>query len=167
MANQEEPQREKKKRGSEGDCNCCRCDEYLKAAEGNLNLAKWHKAEFENYKKRNLDAIRNAHDDGRMASAKAILPLTDALIEARNTMRDPADVEGLEILIRKFDDIIGGLGLEEIPAGIGTPFDPNLHNAVAVEESSGKAPDTIVQIWQKGYTLNNRVIRPTMVKVTK
>ena len=134
-----------------------------KLADDNLNLAKYQKAEFENYKKRNNESIANAFDDGKIHAIRVVLPLLDALLEARNIMKDPADIQGLDMLIRKFETGITALGLTEIPTD--GKFDPHMHNAIATEPVEGTQSDTIIATWQKGYMMGKKIIRPATVKV--
>lgn len=137
-----------------------------KQASDNLNMAKVIKAEFENYKRNQATAVSNAYSDGIAAGVKKILPIADALGESKKSISDEAVLKGIEILERKVIEALESLGVNVIES-IGKPFDPNLHNAVAVDEESDAEPDTVVQEWQKGYTLNGKVIRPGMVKVSK
>jgi len=141
-------------------------EQIKKLADDNLNLAKYHKAEFENFKKRNQDAVSNAYRDGKEIAIVQFLPLVDSLHEAYKSVETENDRLGVEILIRKFGQIMVSLGAEEISA-IGQPFDPNIHNAVAVEAVEGKPADIVLEEWQKGYKLNGKMIRPSTVKVSK
>jgi len=138
--------------------------ELQQQAEANLNMAKMIKAEFENYKKRNAESVLAAFDDGKVFAIKVILPLLDALHEAKATMKEAADVEGLDILIRKFNSGLESLNLVEIPTD--GKFDPYVHNAVATQQVEDVEPDTILAVWQKGYILGKKVIRPATVKVS-
>jgi len=130
-----------------------------------LKIAQYQKAEFENYKKRERESVQNAFDDGKVFAIRVILPLMDALHEARKTMRDPADLEGFDVLARKFKDGLESLGLIEIPTD--GKFDPHVHNAVAVEAREDVAPDTIIDVWAAGYMLGKKVIRPAVVRLSK
>ena len=125
-----------------------------------LKLAQYQKAEFENYKKRNAESVIQSFDDGKVFAIKIILPLLDALKEAF----DQTQEEGLEILIRKFNSGLESLGLNEIPTD--GKFDPHVHECVATEQVEDIEPDTIISVWQKGYTMGKKVIRPAMVKLS-
>ena len=66
--------------------------------------------------------------------------------------------------IRQLNDILKEMGLEEIDAE-GAPFNPEIHNAVMREDADGVEPDTVTEVYQKGYKMGDRVLRPSMVKV--
>lgn len=66
--------------------------------------------------------------------------------------------------IRQFQETLHKLGLEEIEAD-GAPFNPEWHHAVMREDADGVEPDTVTEVFQKGYKVGNRILRPAMVKV--
>lgn len=147
--------------------------ETLRAeSDERLKLAQYYKAEFENFKRRNQDSISKAYADGKEMAIMQILPIGDSLTEAlRTASKDGAnagcgDREGLEILLRKFGQVLSGLGVEEIQA-VGQPFDPTVHNAIATAQSETSSPDTVIEEFQKGYKMGGRLLRPSMVKVSK
>lgn len=72
---------------------------------------------------------------------------------------------GIEMISRQLGEVLRKYGLAEIPA-LGLPFDPNVHEAVLREEVAGSAPGTVLAVLQKGYVLNNRLLRPAKVKVS-
>lgn len=168
-------------------CTCepvCTCglDEYEKAtieelslelqsaraaADENLNLAKYQKAEFENYKKRNAQLVENAFTDGKTLAVVTILPVLDSYGEALKLVTNLADKQGFDMLRRKFEAALASLGVEEIPTAIGNKFSYDNHNVVAVEKAEGKESGTILEVWQKGYKMNGRVIKPASVKVAE
>lgn len=131
----------------------------------NLNLAKYQKAEFENFKRRNKDAVTNAFADGQAYVINQLLPVYDGVVEASKKIADPADLAGFAIIRKKLDDLFTQLGIEAITTE-NQPFDPKLHNAAAVEKVDGKAPNLILEEWQKGFTFHGHVLRPAMVKVS-
>lgn len=130
----------------------------------NLNLAKYHKAEFENFKRRNQDAVTNAFADGQAYVINLLLPIYDGVVEASKKIADPADLAGFEIIRKKLDDLFNQLGIEAIATKDQT-FDPKLHNAAAVEKVDGVPADQILEEWQRGFTFHGHVLRPAMVKV--
>lgn len=135
-----------------------------KVAE-NLNLAKYQKAEFENFKRRNQDAVTKAFADGQSYVINLLLPIFDGVVEAEKKIANPVDLEGFAIIRKKLNDLFTQLGIEEI-ATKDQAFDPKLHNAVSVEKVEGKAPDLILEEWQKGFIFHGQVLRPAMVKVS-
>lgn len=72
---------------------------------------------------------------------------------------------GVEMIARQFADVLRRYGVTEVPA-LDTPFDPQFHEAVMREESSAVPPGTVLEVLQKGYVLNERLLRPAMVKVS-
>ena len=137
------------------DVPCKKCEEML-------NLAKYKAAELENYVKRNKDAVSNSFNDGRIQVVTSFLPIYDSLVEALKTMKDPTAHEGIHILQRKFEGILKSIGVEEIPAAKGDPFDPYVHQCVMASENT---ENKITEVWQKGYKFAGRVIRPVTVKI--
>lgn len=71
---------------------------------------------------------------------------------------------GIEMIARQFQDTLKKYGLTAIPAK-GLPFDPTVHEAVMKEETDAATPGTILEVLQKGYVLNDRLLRPALVKV--
>lgn len=134
-------------------------------AQANLDLAKYQKAEFENYKRRTQNAVTAAFQDGQSYVINLLLPIFDGVVEAGKKIADPADLAGFEIIRKKLDDLFQKLGIEMIVTK-DQPFDPNLHNAVSVEKVEGVEPDQILEEWQTGFTFHGHVLRPSMVKVS-
>jgi len=127
-------------------------------------------AEFENYKKR---AQRDQLDYTKFAAEKVIkelLPVVDnlerAVTHARSSKADASIVDGLALIVRQFLDALGRCGVEPIEAE-GKPFDPAVHQALAQMESSEHEPDTVVEAAQRGYLLHGRILRPSLVTVSK
>jgi len=134
-------------------------------AKENLDLAKYQKAEFENYKRRMQNAVTAAFQDGQSYVINLLLPIFDGVVEADKKIADPADLAGFEIIRKKLDDLFQKLGIEMIVTK-DQPFDPKLHNAVSVEKVDGVKPDQILEEWQAGFTFHGHVLRPSMVKVS-
>jgi molecular chaperone GrpE len=162
------------------DCHCGFNEEELKAkldevilerdsakklADENLNLAKYQKAELENFRKRQTDAVANAFRDGQSWVIETLLPVYEGVIDAEKKISNPADLQGFGIIKRKFDDVLVKLGLEEIKT-VGEKFNPHLHNSAAVEKVQGKEPGIVLEEWQKGFTYSGRTLRPATVKVS-
>jgi molecular chaperone GrpE len=127
-------------------------------------------AEFENYKRR---AQRDQSDSIRYANEsllKKILPTLDNLERAIKSGTDAgasgALIEGVELTHKQFLETIEKLGVRQVTS-TGAEFDPNIHQAVAQVESETAAPNTVVEEFQKGYFLYDRILRPAMVTVAK
>ena len=127
-------------------------------------------AEFENYKRRTQ---RDQGDTIRFANEKLLkdlLPTVDNLERALQCSRKQADsegfLEGVELTYKQFLDTLEKLGVSQV-ASIGEPFDPAKHQAVGQIESSTIAENCIVDEYQKGYFLQDRILRPAMVTVSR
>jgi len=137
-------------------------DEYL-------SLAQRIQADFDNYRKRNKNAIAEAYDAATADVVKSFLPILDnlerALDSAKESSSHEAIAKGVEMVARQFKDVLKKLGVEEIDA-LGKAFDPELHEAVMrAEAEEGVEDNTVVEVFQKGYKYKDRVIRHSMVKV--
>lgn len=75
--------------------------------------------------------------------------------------------EGFELILKQFKDILAKHGMKEICCEVGEQFDPNKHEALMLDSRDDMDNNTITMVLQKGYTLNDRVVRPTKVKVNK
>lgn len=126
-------------------------------------------ADFENYRRR---VQREKEDLAMYANQKLVLnllPVLDNLDRALGTPATSGDEklrQGVELTARSFRDILAKEGVTAIEA-VGQPFDPNFHEAVMTVASDEHDEDTVVSEFQKGYQLGDRVIRPSMVQVSK
>ncbi|MBR2405568.1 MAG: nucleotide exchange factor GrpE [Clostridia bacterium] len=121
-------------------------------------------AEYANYKRRTDQEKEQLGAFVKGEALKALLPGIDNLERAITSPDGPEYRKGVEMVIRQFVETLTALGLEEIPAQ-GEVFDPELHNAVMREDADGVEPETVTEVYQKGYRLSGRVLRPAMVKV--
>jgi len=135
----------------------------------NDRLLRLH-AEFENYKKR---MARDRSEFMKFANEGLIvecLPVLDNLERAVATAKSGADAqgvaEGLEIILRLFQSTLEKAGVKPIVA-LGHEFDPNLHQAVVQVEAPDGRDNIVVEEIRKGYLLEGRVLRPSLVKVSK
>jgi molecular chaperone GrpE len=127
-------------------------------------------ADFENLKKR---TEREKADFYKFALAEVfddLLGVLDNFERALQHLSNPdapkgTDVHvGIEMIARQMGDVLKKYGLAEVPA-LGLPFDPNVHEAVLRGEEPGAQPGIVLGVLQKGYLLNNRLLRPAKVKV--
>ena len=146
-------------------------EEALRQAE--LKAAEHHdawlraKAETENMRRRAQDDIAKASKFAAEKFATAMLPVKDSLEAALAVENQTVDKirEGVELTLRQLTAAFEGAKLaEENP--LGQKFDPNKHQAISMVEADAE-PNTVVTVLQKGYLLNERVIRPAMVMVAK
>jgi molecular chaperone GrpE len=123
-------------------------------------------AEYENFRKRTEREKRAIYTDATADAVAAILPIADSL-EFAVKAQDGATEEyqkGLELVNKQFQEALGKLGVTAIGEA-GQEFDPALHNAVAHVDDDTVADNIIVEVFQKGYVLGEKVIRHAMVKV--
>jgi len=129
------------------------------------------KAEVENMRRRTEQEIDKARKYALNKFSEELLPVIDNLeraIQAADTDNEAVKpiLEGIELTHKTFIDVIGKFGLKEINPE-GEPFNPELHQAMSIQESADHKPNTVMFVMQKGYELNGRVIRPAMVMVSK
>ena len=127
-------------------------------------------ADFDNFRKRSRRDIEEAKKRSKEDTVREILPIIDNLQRAVSASSKATDVEavlqGINMVLRGFDDVALKLNLERVPA-VGATFDPNLHDAVQQIETDEHKPGTIVNEIVPGYRLGERLIRPAMVVVAK
>ena len=138
----------------------------VKQRDDYLDKLQRTQADFQNFKRRNATARTDGYDDGQRETIAAILPTIDtlerALLAAEERSEDDAFIQGVRMTLRSMLETLGKMGLEEIPA-LGEKFNPDLHNAVMRAEEG--EPGTVLEVFQKGYRIKNRVLRYAMVKV--
>ena len=126
-------------------------------------------SEFNNFKKRNQSATCQAVQDGMGEAVEKMLPVLDNFeraLEHADEHKGPF-TDGVVMVYKQFAEILTGMEVSEIPA-MGEPFDPNVHQAIQqVEAEEGTAPDTVVGVVQKGYEMCGKIIRHSMVIVSK
>jgi molecular chaperone GrpE len=124
------------------------------------------RAELENVRKQGQADVARAHKYAIDKFASELLPVKDALELA---LSSPGEVdslrEGVALTLKQLVAAFAKSGITEIAAD-GEKFDPHRHQAMAMIESA-EAPNTVVQVFQKGYLLNDRVLRPALVAVAK
>ena len=130
---------------------------------------KWYSvsAEYDNYRKRNLQAVSRAYEEGVAEAVLKLLPVADNFGYAYDGASDEKTKAGIEKVIKSFNTILSSLGVEEIEVNVGDAFDENVASAVLnfpCEE--GEEPNTIKQVLKKGYRQGEKVIRFAQVAVT-
>ena len=125
------------------------------------------KAEGENIRRRAMDDIEKARKFALEKFSNELLAVKDSL-DAALTVGN-ADVEsyknGVELTTKQLSNVFEKFNIVEVNP-VGEKFDPNKHQAISMLENSG-APNTVTSVLQKGYTLNERVLRPALVMVAK
>lgn len=122
-------------------------------------------ADFQNYKRR---AEKEKGDIYAYANEKLVTQLLDVIDSFERALlhqsADESFAEGMRMIFKQLTGVLEKAGLEEINA-LGEDFDPNFHNAVMMEDNADYESGKVTEVMQKGYLLNKKVIRPSMVKV--
>lgn len=122
-------------------------------------------ADFQNYKKRVEKEKSDIYSYANEKLATELLTVLDNFERAlEHEGEDKSFKEGMEMIFKQLFDVLEKAGLKEIPA-LGEEFDPNFHNAVMNEDTDEYESGKVSGVMQKGYTLNGKVIRPSMVRV--
>ncbi len=150
--------------------------ERLEASQAETDQAKDDllrvQAEMQNLRRRTEQDVEKAHKYALERFSNELLGVIDNLeraLEAAGDSEDPtvkAIREGVELTLKSFTDCFGKFNIEAVDP-LGEPFDPELHQAMTLQENPEVEPNTVTAVMQKGYTLNGRVIRPAMVMVSK
>lgn len=123
-------------------------------------------ADFDNFRKRNNDAVQKARETGASGVYEEMLAVLDNLERAIVGMKEEADKKGVEMISRQMKDLFTQGGVTEIEAD-GCDFNPEFHEAVMSEEVDGLDEGKVIAVFQKGYVYKGRVLRPSVVKVSK
>lgn len=138
--------------------------QYKELEDKFLRLA----ADFDNYRKRMVREIEELKDIIRVELIKGLLPILDDIERAFSSIPENSDSnikEGLGMVMKNFQNWLSDQGVKTIEIN-NNLFDPRYHEAIIIEESKDIEEDRIEEL-RKGYLLNDRVIRPTMVKIIK
>ena len=124
-------------------------------------------ADMENLRRRNDKQVEDAHKFAVQRFVEGLLPVLDSLENGMQANGDLTSIrEGMQLTLKQFEDTLGRFKVEAINP-LGQPFNPELHQAVSALNSPDYSNDTIMNVFQKGYRLNGRVVRPAMVQVCK
>ena len=122
-------------------------------------------AEYDNFRKRSQKERESLYTDIKADTLLKFLPVYDNLERAlAQSTADEAYRKGVEMIMTQFNTTLEKLGITEIEA-LGKTFDPNMHNAVMHVEDENFGENEVVEVFQKGFKLNDKVIRFAMVKV--
>ena len=122
-------------------------------------------AEYDNFRRRSAKEKSDLYADIKANTVKSFLPVYDNLERAlKQETKDEAYAKGVEMIMTQFLKTLEGLGVTAID-DIGEKFDPNFHNAVMHVDDDDKGENEIVEVFQKGFKLDEKVIRFSMVKV--
>ena len=139
-------------------------------ADQNWDAVLRTRAEMENLRKRQTRELENAHKFALDKIAMELLPVRDTLEMGVAAATEEADVakiaEGTELTLKMLTQALEKFNIAEVDP-VGEKFDPDLHQAISMQENSDKPVNTVLSVMQKGYTLNDRLLRPAMVIIAK
>lgn len=140
----------------------------LKAERDSLldRLARMQ-AEFENARRRASKEQQDFRDFASADTIKALLPVIDSFERALQVKSEAGDFRsGVELIYKQLQDALAKLGVRAVPAK-GVPFDPHVHEAIEMVETSDAPDHEVIEELQRGYKIKERLLRPAMVKVAK
>lgn len=146
-------------------------EEARRTAETHWDVVLRSRAELENLRKRSERELENAHKYGLERMVTELLPVKDSL-ELGLAAGDGDDAklaklrEGMELTLKMFTAALEKFGVTEINAD-GQAFNPEYHQAMTVQEADDYDSNTVITVIQKGYLLNDRLVRPALVIVAK
>ena len=142
------------------------------SSESNLNRMKYLMADFDNYRKQMEKQLASKAESIKAELLLKFLNIRDDYLRALSVARQSKSeqgvvvIEGLEGILKNIDSLFASEGVREIEA-VGTPFDPNVHDAIAYSARDDLAENTVTAEIRKGYMLNGRVLRPSLVEISK
>ena len=142
--------------------------EKIKAERDSLldRLARLQ-AEFENARKRSAKEQQDFREYAVMDTIKSLLPILDSFERALQTGAEASEFRsGVELIYKQLQDVLVKHGLRPIPAK-GEPFDPHLHQAIEMVDTTDAEDHHVLEELQRGYKLKDRLLRPSMVKVAR
>lgn len=124
-------------------------------------------AEFENARRRAAKEQQDFRDYAAVDAIKPLLPVMDSFERALQVKSEAGDFRsGVELIYKQLQDALAKLGVRAIPAK-GEQFDPHVHEAIEMVETSDAADHEVIEELQRGYKIKDRLLRPAMVKVAK
>lgn len=129
------------------------------------------RAEVDNIRRRAEQDVEKAHKFALEKFSGELLPVIDNLERAleladKSNTELVSMIEGVELTLKSLLDVVRKFGVEQV-AEVNVPFNPEVHQAMTMMASPDHAPNQVMMVMQKGYTLNGRLIRPAMVAVSK
>ena len=140
-------------------------------AEENWDKFVRTQAELENLKRRAEKDVQNAHKFGLEKFARELIPVADSLelglsVEAVDLPEVQKLREGMELTLKQLIDTLSKFHVKQIDP-MGEKFNPEQHQAMAMQPTDEAEPNTVIKVYQKGYLLNDRLLRPAMVVVAQ
>ncbi len=139
-------------------------------ADNNLNKLKYLMADFDNYRKRMERQIESKINQGKAELILKFVSIHDDLSRAIETAKqgksDQVVIQGLEGILRNVETLFDAEGVKEIET-TGTPFDPNIHDAISFKYDDTVPENTVIAEIRKGYMMSDKVLRPSLVEISK
>ena len=124
-------------------------------------------ADFDNYRKRTNDQLGKAKEDGIAEAMAKVIPTLDVIGQALQMITDEKVAEGVQMINRQLLGVLTAFGVTEIPS-LGKEFDPGIHNAILqVKADKPEAAGRVIEVFQKGYRMGDRILRHSVVKVAR
>jgi molecular chaperone GrpE len=141
------------------------------SSESSLNKMRYLMADFDNYRKQMEKQLASKAESIKAELLLKFLNIRDDYIRALSMAKQSKSdkevvIEGLEGILKNIDSLLSSEGVRDIES-VGTPFDPNVHDAIAYSERNDLAENTVTAEIRKGYMLNGRVLRPSLVEISK
>jgi molecular chaperone GrpE len=148
-------------------------EELRKAREDsvkNLTKLKYVMADFDNYRKQLEKQWASKIESNKAELILKFLNIRDDYLRgfemAKQSKYEAVVIEGLEVILKNLDALLKSEGVMEIET-TGTPFDPNIHDAITFSYKDDVPENTVTDEIRKGYMLNNKVLRPSLVEISK
>ncbi len=139
-------------------------------ADNNLNKLRYLMADFDNYRKRMERQIESKINQGKAELILKFVSIHDDLSRAIETAKqdksDQVVIQGLEGILRNVETLFDAEGVKEIET-TGTPFDPNIHDAISFKYDDTVPENTVIAEIRKGYMMSDKVLRPSLVEISK
>jgi len=140
------------------------------SSQSNINKLKYLIADFDNYRKQMEKQVASKVESSKAEVLLKFLSIRDdylrALEIAKQSKSEAVVLEGLEAILKNLDSLLRSEEVMEIET-IGTPFDPNIHDALSFSYRDDVPENTVTGEIRKGYMLNNKVLRPSLVEISK
>jgi molecular chaperone GrpE len=139
-------------------------------ADNNLNKLSYLMADFDNYRKRMERQVESKINQGKAELILKFVSIHDDLSRAVETAKqgksEQVVIEGLEGILRNVETLFDAEGVKEIET-TGTPFDPNIHDAISFKYDDTVPENTVITEIRKGYMISDKVLRPSLVEISK
>ena len=140
------------------------------SSDNNLNKLKYMVADFDNYRKQMDKQVASKIEESKAELMLRFLNIRDDYVRAveiaKQSKAELVVVEGLEGILKNFDHLLKSEGVIEIET-VETPFDPNVHDAISFSYHDDLPESTVTDEIRKGYMLDNKVLRPSLVEISK